>query len=112
MSACFLFIGTPEFVELQQTNFEEWNLRAGAYDLVISAQAFHCVNREIGYIKAAQALKENGYIALFWNFSPVPDYMTVTLHKLVLARHFVLFILVLIFTKRHPNTTRLTYVET
>lgn len=60
-------------VTFDTTTFEDWDLKAGTYDLIISAQAFHWVNRDIGYIKAAQALKENGYIALFWNFSPAPD---------------------------------------
>ncbi|NJN11521.1 MAG: methyltransferase domain-containing protein [Richelia sp. RM1_1_1] len=53
--------------------FEDCDLRADTFDLVISAQAFHWINREIGYFKVAQVLKENGYIALFWNFSPTLD---------------------------------------
>jgi SAM-dependent methyltransferase len=60
-------------VTFDTTTFEDWDLKVGAFDLVISAQAFHWINCNIGYPKAAHALKENGYMALFWNFSPAPD---------------------------------------
>ncbi len=60
-------------VTFETVTFENWDLRPKAFDLAISAQAFHWVNREKGYPKVAQALKEKGYIAFFWNFSLVPD---------------------------------------
>jgi hypothetical protein len=60
-------------VVIETVKFEDWQLQKAAFDLVISAQAFHWIPAEIGYPKAAQALKETGYIALFWNFSPNPD---------------------------------------
>ena len=60
-------------VTFETVTFENWNLRYHAFDLVISAQAFHWVNCEIGYLKASQALKEKGHIAFFCNFSPKPD---------------------------------------
>jgi SAM-dependent methyltransferase len=50
--------------------FEEWQATRQAFDLVYSGQAFHWVSKEIGYAKAAQALKPGGYLALFWNRSP------------------------------------------
>lgn len=56
-------------VTFDTVTFEEWELQKQCFDLVISAQAFHWVDRKIGFPKAAQALKENGYIALFWNFT-------------------------------------------
>jgi SAM-dependent methyltransferase len=43
-----------------------------AFDLVISATAFHWIPPEIGYPKAAQVLKPTGCIALFWNTHPTP----------------------------------------
>lgn len=56
-------------VTFDTVTFEEWKLQKQCFDLVISAQAFHWVDRKIGFPKVAQALKENGYIALFWNFT-------------------------------------------
>jgi ubiquinone/menaquinone biosynthesis C-methylase UbiE len=60
-------------VTFEAVAFEEWNLLPKIFDLAISAQAFHWITREIGYPKVAQALKENGHIAFFWNFSSPPD---------------------------------------
>lgn len=40
---------------------------SGKFDLLVSAQAFHWINPKIGYKKAHAILKENGYIAIFWN---------------------------------------------
>lgn len=59
-------------VVIETVKFEDWQLES-RFDLVISAQAFHWIPAEIGYPKAAQALKEKGHIAVFWNFSPHPD---------------------------------------
>lgn len=50
--------------------FEEWQETTRAFDLVYSAQAFHWVPKDVGYAKAAAALKPGGYLALFWNRSP------------------------------------------
>jgi ubiquinone/menaquinone biosynthesis C-methylase UbiE len=60
-------------VEIQNMAFEEWPLQEKAFDLVLSAQAFHWIPPKIGYPKAAAALKDNGAIALIWNHSPVAD---------------------------------------
>lgn len=61
--------GFPQ-VDFVVTDFEDWNGPQGAYNLVISAQAFHWIPKEIGFAKAARALKPGGCIALFWNMSP------------------------------------------
>ncbi len=50
--------------------FEDWPLEAGTFDLIISATAFHWVVREVGYPKAAAALKPNGTLAIFINEHP------------------------------------------
>ncbi len=55
------------------TTFEDWKLQSTTFDLAISAQAFHWVNREIGFNKVAQALKDKGHIAFFWNFTSPSD---------------------------------------
>src|SRR5512135_2313694 len=43
--------------------FEDWPLEAGTFDLIISATAFHWVVREVGFPKAAAALKPGGTLA-------------------------------------------------
>ena len=60
-------------VTIEPVSFEGWSWRENSFDLVISAQAFHWVSKEIGYMKSAQALKETGSIALFWNVPPDSD---------------------------------------
>ncbi|MBI4785965.1 MAG: class I SAM-dependent methyltransferase [Chloroflexi bacterium] len=62
------FAGLP--VEFETARFENWNERQSDFDLVISAQAFHWVPKEIAYAKAARALKPGGWLALFWNRYP------------------------------------------
>lgn len=59
-------------VKFEASSFENWNITEAIYDLVISATAFHWIPPEIGYPKAAHALKDTGYLALFWNFHPTP----------------------------------------
>jgi SAM-dependent methyltransferase len=54
-------------VEIQAIAFEDWPLQAGAFDLVLSAEAFHWIEPGVGYAKAAEALKEGGALALCWN---------------------------------------------
>jgi SAM-dependent methyltransferase len=50
--------------------FEDWQETPHAFDLVYSGQAFHWIPQEVGYEKAAAALKPGGYLALFWNRAP------------------------------------------
>jgi SAM-dependent methyltransferase len=53
--------------EVQTGDFEEWPLEVGAFDLAISATAFHWLDPAVAYRKVARALKPGGAIALFWN---------------------------------------------
>ena len=46
--------------------FEEWE-SDGKFDLIISATAFHWVDRKIRYLKASEVLKSNGFLAVFSN---------------------------------------------
>ena len=59
-------------VRIRNVSFESWKPEANCFDLVISATAFHWIPPEIGYPKAAQVLKDSGYMAAFWNFHPRP----------------------------------------
>jgi SAM-dependent methyltransferase len=54
-------------VVVETTTFEAWQLRPEAFDLVMSAQAFHWVQRDVGMHKAADALRPGGSLVLIWN---------------------------------------------
>ncbi len=47
--------------------FEEWRLQEAAFDLAVSATAFHWLDPEVAYPKVAGALRPTGSLALFWN---------------------------------------------
>ena len=59
-------------VRFMQTAFEDWPVQAGEYDLVYAATAFHWIPPEVGYPKAALALKPGGALAVFINAHPWP----------------------------------------
>ena len=54
-------------IEIQNTSFEEWSLQAEQFDAILAASSFHWIPVEVGYPKAAQALKSNGSLILLWN---------------------------------------------
>ena len=53
--------------EVRVGAFEDWPPEEVAFDLAVSAEAFHWIDPDIGYQKIAQALRPHGAIALFWN---------------------------------------------
>ncbi len=55
-------------VEFCNTRFEEWKDRPDYFDLAISAQAFHWVQKPLAYEKCSMNLKKGKNIALFWNY--------------------------------------------
>jgi SAM-dependent methyltransferase len=57
-------------VEIIPSTFEEWDLQPQAFDLVLSAQAWHWIDPDTGYARAAHALKRTGTLAVFWNLYP------------------------------------------
>ncbi|ALF54500.1 methyltransferase [Nostoc piscinale CENA21] len=61
-------------VEIQNTSFEEWSLQSEQFDAVLAASSFHWIPAEVGYPKAASALKANGHLLLFWNKELQPSY--------------------------------------
>jgi len=54
-------------VSVEETPFEEWPIRTGAFRLVFAAQAWHWVHGADRYDRVAGALTPGGTIALFWN---------------------------------------------
>lgn len=54
-------------VSIQTEAFETWQVEEEAFDLALSATAFHWIDPAISYQKTAQALKPSGALALFWH---------------------------------------------
>jgi SAM-dependent methyltransferase len=54
-------------VEVVPDTFEAWPVEPGAFDLVVSAQAFHWVAPEVRFEKAAEALRPGGSLAVVGN---------------------------------------------
>lgn len=61
-------------VELQNCSFEEWELEPQSFDAVLAASSFHWIVPEIGYPKAAAALRPEGHLILLWNKELQPRY--------------------------------------
>jgi SAM-dependent methyltransferase len=60
-------------VEVEVATFEAWESAGRAFDAVIAGQAWHWVDPVAGAVKAAQALRPGGRLAVFWNvFQPPP----------------------------------------
>ena len=58
--------GYPQ-AEVRTGAFEESSLQERAFDLAISATAFHWLDPAVAYPKAAGMLRDGGSLALFWN---------------------------------------------
>src|SRR5918994_1744099 len=54
-------------VEARTGDFENYALQEGAFDLAVSATAFHWLDPAVAYPKTARALGPKGAMALFWN---------------------------------------------
>lgn len=61
-------------VEICNTSLEEYQLGTEKFDIVLAANAWHWIPPEVKYSKAANALKNNGYLVLLWNMTPEPKY--------------------------------------
>lgn len=57
---------------IENTAFEDWPSQKNAYDIVLSATAFHWIPSEIGFPKAAECLKDGGHLVLLSNMHPSP----------------------------------------
>jgi SAM-dependent methyltransferase len=61
-------------IEAEVARFEDWESAGQEFDAVIAAQAWHWVDPVAGAAKAAQVLRPDGRLAVFWNaFQPPPD---------------------------------------
>jgi SAM-dependent methyltransferase len=55
------------------TSFEEASVDEAAFDLVVSATAFHWVDPEVRFAKSAYALRDSGWLAVWSNRYGDPD---------------------------------------
>lgn len=55
------------------SRFEDAVLPPASFDVVASATAFHWVDQEVGLRRAAQLLRDSGWLALWWTFWGDPD---------------------------------------
>jgi len=61
-------------MEVEVAKFEDWEPAGRAFDAVVAGQAWHWVDPVAGAVKAAQALRPEGRLVVFWNaFQPPPD---------------------------------------
>jgi SAM-dependent methyltransferase len=63
-------------IEVEVAKFEDWNPTARVFDTIIAAQAWHWVDPVVGAVKAAQALRPGGRLAVFWNSYLAPADLT------------------------------------
>jgi SAM-dependent methyltransferase len=61
-------------VELHNCSFEEWPLEPQRFDAVLAASSFHWIPPDLGYPKAARALRLGGHIILLWNKELQPGF--------------------------------------
>jgi SAM-dependent methyltransferase len=51
--------------------FERWKAGGRRFDLIVSGQAWHWIDPDVGAAKAAALLRSGGLLAPFWNFSSI-----------------------------------------
>jgi trans-aconitate methyltransferase len=59
-------------VKIETAAFEDWQSKE-KFDLLLSAQAFHWIETDVGVRKATEFLNESGAIALVWNLDVSQD---------------------------------------
>jgi SAM-dependent methyltransferase len=61
-------------IKIRNTAFEEWTVEPETFDAVLAASSFHWIPAQVGYPKAAQALRPEGSLILLWNKELQPRY--------------------------------------
>lgn len=63
-------------VDVEVATIEAWDVAGRAFDAVVAGQAWHWVDPVAGAAKAAEALREGGRLAAFWNVDQPPAELT------------------------------------
>lgn len=61
-------------VRIIPQTFEEWQVEPRKFQIVLAANAWHWISSDIKYVKASEALQNNGALVLLWNSSLEPSY--------------------------------------
>lgn len=59
-------------IAVEVSSFESWDPAGRVFDVVTAGQTWHWVDPAAGAVKAAQALRPGGLLALFWNVATPP----------------------------------------
>ena len=59
-------------VRIHNISLEEWPIDSGKFDAVLAATSIHWIAPDVAYPKIADALRENGVLALLWNAPGIP----------------------------------------
>jgi SAM-dependent methyltransferase len=59
--------GDRREVQIEQADFERWDPAGREFPLLFAAQAWHWVEPDVGFAKAARVLARGGLLAAFWN---------------------------------------------
>ena len=68
-------------LEVDVSRFEDWEPTVTEVDLICSGQAWHWIDPDAGYQKAADLLRPGGRIAPFWNYYRYDDTTTATIRE-------------------------------
>jgi SAM-dependent methyltransferase len=52
---------------VEEATFETWEAAGRVFDLIVSGQAWHWVDPELGVAKAGSLLRPGGHLGVFWN---------------------------------------------
>lgn len=66
---------------VEEASFEQWKAGGRWFDLLVSAQAWHWVDPDVGSAKAATVLRPGARIGLFWNVGHPPRELKTQLEK-------------------------------
>jgi len=66
-------------LHVEEAAFEQWEPAGRRFDLVVSAQAWHWIDPEVGTARAAGVLTAGGLIGLIWNEGVFPPSLLRTL---------------------------------
>jgi SAM-dependent methyltransferase len=67
-------VAREQDLTVETSAFEDWNPAGRTFDLVVCGQAWHWIDPARGPAKAADALRADGRIAIFWNLgAPASD---------------------------------------
>ena len=65
-------VATRRGFEVEVAKFEDWDPRGRTFDVVVAGQAWHWIDPVAGAAKAAQVLRGDGRLAVFWNVFEFP----------------------------------------